>query len=111
MVSGVLGVIAVTETVKKKCDTPNQVSWSAKMFSEDVINELRDRLEDVFTAVDQDTRLAVERSLRTQLGINDSMDVDPWHVLAARLYKTTLMIEEQWSLRRQHVDRARRTRA
>ena len=87
------------------------VAWSAKMFSEDIINELRDRVRDTFTALDQQTRLEVERSMRQQLGIRDRMDADPWRVFAARLYRTVQMIEEQWSYQRRHDDLRRRTTA
>jgi hypothetical protein len=81
------------------------------MFSEDVIDELRDRVRDVFTALDQQTRLAVESSMRQQLGIRDRMDIDPYRLFAARLYRTVHMVEEQWSYQRRQDDLRRRTTA
>jgi hypothetical protein len=68
------------------------------LFSEDIVNELRDRVQDVFAPLDQDTRLAVERVMRVRLGIGDRMDIDPWQVFAARMYRTTQMIEREWTI-------------
>jgi hypothetical protein len=69
------------------------------LFSDSVCEELRDRVRDVFSAVDQQTKLAVEHSMRQQLGIgDDARDVDCWAVFARRIYKTVRRLEEQWAI-------------
>jgi hypothetical protein len=65
------------------------------MFSDDVINELRDRVADVFAPLDEQTRLTVEHVMRKQLGIPDVMSIDVWELFVRRLYVTASRIEAQ----------------